>query len=147
MYLYTVKCIFSYRQTFFFLSFSAHFVPAEGQFTKVGNIGDVNVTVEFAQVMSSYTERKAWRLNGTADSSDYIRLDEAPPSYSITGGLRPEDGGVYEIQLSHHRAEGRGGLLRLIVRGNYVVENLLKDIFIHPGNADPGGGHFRYRRW
>ena len=95
-----------------FLFLLAYFVPDDGRFTNIANIGDIDVKVEFIQVFQSDTPLKRWRLNGTSDVNEYFRLDEGPLSHIITHGLLPEDGGVYEVHVNTLRHEGRGGLLR-----------------------------------
>ena len=103
-----------------YVSIPAQFMPRYGRFTEIANIGDINVTIEFVQVLPSAVDLTRWRLNGTGDYADYFRLDDGLPYHTIIGELLLEDGGVYEIQEDQQRGTGRGGLIRLIVRGKLM---------------------------
>ena len=54
-----------------------------------------------------------WRKDGGDEISSQDGLDH----YTIQGPVQSSDGGIYEIYYDGERAEGSGGLFRLIVRG------------------------------
>ncbi|XP_041467539.1 tyrosine-protein kinase receptor Tie-2-like [Lytechinus variegatus] len=101
-----------------FLRSDAEFVPRSGRFTKTVNKGDVNVTVDFKEVISSNTI-KNWRFNGTTSPLDTFSQDtvfEGLTVYTTEGEVDTTYKGVYELHLAGERGLARAGLQRLIVR-------------------------------
>ncbi|XP_071485082.1 uncharacterized protein [Diadema antillarum] len=95
--------------TTFFSRADAHFVPASGVFTRTVNVGDTGVSISMTK-RHTIIRRIDWR-------KDVARIDNYNElNYLISAPIVLSDEGFYEIHYYNMRSQGRGAVVRLIVR-------------------------------
>ena len=89
----------------------AQFQPSNGSFTRTVTVGDTGVLISMTGDSSAGTTQ--WRKDG----GPKISSQQGSLQYSFSNPIQASDEGIYEIHYDGERSTGRGGIVRLIVRG------------------------------
>eukprot|EP00057_Strongylocentrotus_purpuratus_P014240 XP_011668714.1 PREDICTED: uncharacterized protein LOC105440366 [Strongylocentrotus purpuratus] len=103
------------RVTTFFQRIDAKFISSDDLFTKTVNVNDTGVMITMTKRYDPDASDNV--ITWMKDGSEVLPLFDGQTQISFPNPIQASDQGIYEIYYNNERIQNKGGLYRLIVKG------------------------------